>query len=75
VLATQCDVLLVDYSLLPEHENTAPIAQVAERVTARGGSVELEVTAGMWHVRPMWGSFPEATAALERAASFSARCR
>ncbi|MEP7112824.1 MAG: alpha/beta hydrolase, partial [Ilumatobacteraceae bacterium] len=34
--------------------------RLAERLASSGGSVELEVMSGMWHVWPMWGSFPEA---------------
>jgi len=49
--------------------------RLAERVAAGGGSVEVDITHGMWHVWPMSGSFPEATSALERAASFvRSRC-
>jgi acetyl esterase/lipase len=50
-------------------------ARLAERLGASGGLVEFEVADGMWHVWPMSGEFPEATAALDRAAAFvSARC-
>ncbi len=50
--------------------------RLAARVVESGGSVDLEVVDGMWHVWPMSGSFPEADAALERAALFvHARCR
>ena len=44
--------------------------RLAERLAASGGSVEVDVADGMWHVWPMSGSFPEATSALERAALF-----
>ncbi len=50
--------------------------RLAELLAASGGSVELVVMSGMWHVWPMWGSFPEAVTALERAAAFiRSRCR
>jgi epsilon-lactone hydrolase len=48
--------------------------RLAERLTASGVSVELDVASGMWHVWPMWGSFPEAETALERAAVFVRSC-
>jgi monoterpene epsilon-lactone hydrolase len=48
--------------------------RLAERLTANGVSVELEVASGMWHVWPMWGVFPEAESALERAAVFVRSC-
>jgi len=44
--------------------------RLAERLAASGGSVEVDVADGMWHVWPMSGSFPEATRALERATLF-----
>ena len=44
--------------------------RLARGLAAGGGTVELHVVGGMWHVWPMWGSFPEATEALERAAAF-----
>jgi epsilon-lactone hydrolase len=50
-------------------------SRLAERLIAAGGSAELEIAEGMWHVWPMWGSFPEATSALERSATFvRSRC-
>jgi epsilon-lactone hydrolase len=48
--------------------------RLAERLAANGGSVDLDIAPGMWHVWPMWGSFPEADAALERAAVFVRSC-
>jgi epsilon-lactone hydrolase len=48
--------------------------RLAERVAASGGAVDVEVAAGMWHVWPLSGSFPEADAALERAAAFIRSC-
>ena len=48
--------------------------RLGERLVAGAGVVELAVANGMWHVWPMWGSFPEATAALERAAAFVRAC-
>jgi epsilon-lactone hydrolase len=44
--------------------------RLAERLAKSGGSVELHVAAGMWHVWPVWGSFPESDAALARIATF-----
>jgi epsilon-lactone hydrolase len=48
--------------------------RLAERLVANGVSVDLDVATGMWHVWPMWGSFPEAAAALERVAVFVRSC-
>jgi len=44
--------------------------RLAERVAKSGGSVDLDIAAGMWHVWPAWGSFPESDRALHRAATF-----
>jgi acetyl esterase/lipase len=46
---------------------------MAGGVAAAGGAVELHVFARMWHVWPMWGTFPEALDALDRAAVFVQR--
>ena len=50
--------------------------RLAEEIVAAGGRVELEVVPDMWHCWPLWGSFPEAQAALTRCAAFIDRhCR
>lgn len=50
--------------------------RLAQRLADIGGSVELDVVDGMWHVWPVSGVFPESTAALERVATFVRdRCR
>ena len=48
--------------------------RLAELLVASGVSVDLDVASGMWHVWPLSGSFPEADAALERAAAFVRSC-
>ena len=50
--------------------------RLADAIVAAGGCVELEVVPDMWHCWPLWGSFPEAQAALTRCAAFVDRhCR
>ena len=49
--------------------------RLAELLVASGVPVDLDVANGMWHVWPLSGSFPEADAALERAAAFARSCR
>lgn len=44
--------------------------RLAQRVVDSGGSAELDVAEGMWHVWPASGSFPESITALDRVTAF-----